>query len=126
MKNLNLIFVLKVIVALILLQTLFYKFTAHPDSVYIFSTLGAEPFGRIGSGVIELIASILLFIKKTTLYAAATAMGTMMVAILSHLTILGIEVHNDGGTLFSLALITFVCSAILVYKFRFDFPLLKK
>jgi hypothetical protein len=47
-------------------------------------------------------------------------MGTMLAAILSHLFILGIEVNNDGGTLFVLALITFVFSSVLVYRFRKD------
>ena len=45
---------LRLIVAVILLQTLFFKFSAAKESVYIFSTLGMEPWGRIGSGVFEL------------------------------------------------------------------------
>ena len=111
---------LKIIVAVILLQTLFFKFTASPESVYIFTKLGAEPFGRIGSGIIELLASILLFVDKTKFFAALTAAGTMFGAIVSHLFLLGIEIMDDGGTLFILALITFLCSLILVYNYRKD------
>ena len=126
MKNLNYIFVLKLVVAIILLQTLYFKFTAHHDSVYIFSKLGIEPFGRIGSGVVELFAALLLFVNKTKWYASFAAMSTMLIAVLSHLFVLGIEVHNDGGTLFTLAIITFVCSTFLVFKFRIDISLFKK
>ncbi|MGH2665559.1 DoxX family protein [Flavobacterium sp.] len=117
---------LKIIVAVILLQTLFFKFTARPESVYIFTKLGAEPFGRISSGIIELIASVLLFVDKTRFYAAFTAMGTMFVAILSHLFILGIEVNDDNGTLFTLALVTFSFSLILMYRYKNDINFLRK
>ena len=103
------------IAAGILLQTLFFKFTAAPESVYIFSTLGIEPFGRIGSGVAELIAAVLLLIPRTTLVGALLSCGVMFGAIASHILILGYEVQNDGGTLFILALITFICSVALVF-----------
>lgn len=116
---------LKIVVAVILLQTLFFKFTGNPESVYIFSKLGAEPYGRIGSGIIELIASVLLFVDKTKFYAALTTMGIMFGAIVSHLFVLGIEVHHDGGTLFFLALITFLSSLILMYNYRKDIKFLK-
>ena len=110
----------KIIVAFILLQTLYFKFTASPESVYIFTKLGAEPFGRISSGIIELIASIFLFVDKTKFYAAFTAMSTMFVAIISHLFIIGIEVENDGGTLFIMACITFILSLFLTFKYKKD------
>ena len=87
---------LKIIAAIILLQTLYFKFTGAPESVYIFTTLGIEPWGRIGSGVAELIASILLFIPRTTWLGAGLALGTMLGAIGSHLVKLGIEVQGDG------------------------------
>ena len=125
MKETTINTVLKLAVAIILLQTLYFKFTAKPESVYIFSTLGIEPYGRIGSGVVELIASILLFFISTRLLGAAIAMGTMLVALLSHLFVLGIEVNNDGGTLFALALITFVFSSVLVYRFKGDYNFLR-
>ncbi len=114
------ILVLKVIVAAILLQTLYFKFSGSAESVYIFEKLGMEPFGRIGSGSIELIASILLFVNKTRFYAALIVVGTMLGAIISHLSILGIEVMNDGGTLFILALTAFVFSLIIAFYHILD------
>jgi len=112
--------VIKIIVAIILIQTLYFKFSASAESVYIFEKLGIEPIGRIGSGITELIASILLFFDKTKFYAAITATGTMFVALMSHLFILGIEVMNDGGTLFILALLTFVLSSLLSMNYVSD------
>jgi uncharacterized membrane protein YphA (DoxX/SURF4 family) len=115
MKKSILIWIIKLVAVVILLQTLFFKFTAAPESVYIFTTLGIEPYGRIGSGIVELIASILILIPRTTLLGAILGLGTMAGAIISHLTKLGIEVNNDGGTLFTLAIITFICCAILIF-----------
>lgn len=115
MKTTILSWILRLVVAGILLQTLFFKFTAAPESVYIFSTLGIEPFGRIGSGVAELIAAILILFPRTTLLGALLSAGVMLGAIASHILILGFEVQNDGGTLFILALITFICSVALVF-----------
>lgn len=109
------VWIVKLIAVIILLQTLFFKFTAAPESVYIFSTLGIEPFGRIGSGIVELIASVLILIPKTNLLGAIIGLGTMVGALLSHILILGIEVKNDGGTLFGLAIITFLCCLVMIY-----------
>jgi uncharacterized membrane protein YphA (DoxX/SURF4 family) len=120
------IWILRIITATILLQTLYFKFSAASESVYIFNTLGIEPYGRIGSGIVELIASILILIPKTTIIGAILALGTMLGAICSHLFILGIEVKNDGGTLFILAVITLLCSAILIYENRNKIPDLLK
>ena len=104
-----------IIAAIILLQTLYFKFTAQPESVYIFSTLGIEPYGRIGSGVFELITSILLLLPKTRIYGSVLGIGVISGAILSHLFVLGIEVQNDNGTLFLLALaVFFSCLYILI------------
>src|SRR5688572_23571913 len=94
---------LQLLVAGILLQTLFFKFTGAEESVYIFSTLGAEPWGRIGSGVIELVAALLLLLPTAAPFGALLTMGLMAGAIGSHLTVLGIEVRGDGGLLFALA-----------------------
>lgn len=118
MKNNVFTWIIKLTAVVILLQTLYFKFTGAEESIYIFSTLGAEPYGRIGSGVIELIASILILMPRTTLLGALMGLGTMAGAILSHLFILGVEVKNDGGTLFILAIITFICCAILVFQNR--------
>lgn len=115
MKNTILIWVIKLTAVIILLQTLYFKFTGASESIYIFSTLRVEPFGRIGSGIVELVASILILIPRTTLLGALLGLVTMAGAILSHLLFLGIEVQNDGGTLFVLALVTFVCCSFLVY-----------
>ncbi len=104
--------VLRITAAIILLQTLFFKFTAAPESVYIFTRVGAEPWGRIGSGVVELIAAILIMTPRFTWLGSLLAMGVMAGAILSHLTLLGIEVQGDKGLLFALALIVFVCSTV--------------
>jgi hypothetical protein len=119
MKNSNIIFwALKIAAAAIMLQTLFFKFTAAPESVYIFSTLQAEPYGRIGAGIVELVASILLLLPRTTFIGAMLGLGTMVGAIFSHLFILGINVQNDGGQLFILGVITATCCAIIAYKYR--------
>jgi len=125
MKNI-LIWIVKLTAVIILLQTLYFKFTGAEESVYIFSKLGAEPYGRIGSGVIELLASILILIPRTTLIGSLLGLGTMFGAIVSHLFILGIEVKNDGGELFILAIITFLCCAILVFDNRNKIPALLK
>jgi len=115
MKNPILIWIIKLTAVVILLQTLYFKFTSADESVYIFSTLGIEPYGRIGSGVVELIASVLILIPRTTLIGSLLGFGTMVGAVFSHLFVLGIEVQNDGGTLFILALITLTCCGLLIY-----------
>lgn len=127
-SKLNIIsWICRVIVAIILLQTLFFKFTGAEESKYIFSTLmGAEneAFGRIGSGVVELVAVILLFIPSTIWLGAVLALGTITGAIFSHLTKLGIVVKDDGGLLFILAIVVFVSSAITLFIYRGDVPIL--
>ena len=113
----------------ILLQTLFFKFTGAEESVYIFSAVGrflniagVEPWGRIGSGIFELIASLLLVVPATASIGAILTMGVMVGAILSHLFILGIDVKGDGGLLFGLALAAFVASAIVLALRRAQIP----
>lgn len=100
--------------AAILLQTLFFKFTGAPESVYIFTTLGIEPFGRIGSGIAELISAILLIWPSKSLIGSLLSAGVMAGAIASHLLILGFVIMNDGGLLFSLALIVFILNSIII------------
>ena len=114
----------RVVVAIILVQTLFFKFTAAPESVYIFETVGQEPVGRIGSGVVELIASVLLFVPGLTAVGALLALGTMSGAIFFHLTKLGIVVQEDGGTLFALALVVWAGSAFLLFLYRRTLPVI--
>lgn len=114
----------RIIAAVILLQTLYFKFSAHPDSVAIFTAVGQEPWGRIGSGVVELIASVLLFVPGFTAVGAALALGVMSGAIFFHLTKLGIVVNNDGGSLFALAVAVWVCSAFVLWLYRKTLPVI--
>lgn len=110
---------LRIIAAIILLQTLFFKFTAAPESVHLFTKLGAEPWGRIGTGIIELITSILLLIPSTIIWGTLLGAGVMAGAILSHIAVLGIASEGDGGQLFILAIIVFVfCIALLILHFN--------
>jgi uncharacterized membrane protein YphA (DoxX/SURF4 family) len=132
MKNYNNIitWAVRIIAAVILLQTLFFKFTGAEESKYIFTKLGAEPWGRIGSGVVELIASALILIPATTWIGALLGLGTMTGAILSHIFILGISVKNsdgteDNGQLFIYAVIVFVACSYLIWVNRKSVPLLK-
>lgn len=122
MKNPILIWIVKLVAVVILVQTLFFKFSGAEESVFIFTKLGIEPYGRIGSGVVELIASILILIPRTTLVGALLGLGTMLGAIFSHLFVLGIEVKNDGGELFTLAIITLLCCALLIFKNKSKIP----
>lgn len=117
---------LRIIVAIILIQTLRFKFSAHPDSVYIFETVGLEPYGRIGIGILEAIAGILLLIPKTVWIGASLTLGIIGGAIMMHLTQLGIEVKNDGGVLFGTAIVTFILSAIILYLYKKDIPFINK
>lgn len=115
MKTENTIWILRIVAAGILLQTLFFKFSGAAESIYIFSALGAEPYGRIGSGIAEFIVAVLILIPKTTWIGALGGCGIMIGAILSHLLVLGIVVENDGGFLFLLAVITLLCCVGLLY-----------
>jgi putative oxidoreductase len=105
---------LRIVAAVILLQTLYFKFSGAPESVELFSKLGVEPLGRIGTGVIELVASILLLLPSTVFIGAFLSMGLMGGAILSHALVIGIESKGDGGQLFVLACVVLTCSLILL------------
>ena len=107
--------ILRIIVAIILLQTLFFKFSAAPESVYIFEQVDMEPLGRIGVGVAELIASILILYPRTVRIGAAMAVMLMLGALYFHLSILGIEVMDDGGKLFMMALVVFICGLAVLF-----------
>lgn len=113
---------LQLLAAGILLQTLYFKFTGAEESVYIFSAVGAEPWGRIASGVAEFIAAILLLIPSTAPIGAILTLGLMAGAIVSHLTVLGIVVKDDSGLLFGLALTTFVSAALVLAIRRGQLP----
>lgn len=117
---------LRIVVAIILIQTLRFKFTAHPDSVYIFAKVGLEPNGRIFIGILELIAAVLLLIPKTVWAGALLTLGVIGGAIMMHLTQLGIQINNDGGVLFITALVTFILSLLILYKYKKDIPFIGK
>lgn len=121
MKLINIIsWLLRIAAAVILLQTLYFKFTGQPESVELFTKLGVEPWGRIGTGVIELIAGILLLVPATAVIGAFLGVGLMAGAILSHLTVIGVESQGDGGELFMLAIIVMSCCLILLVINRKD------
>lgn len=104
--------VLRLVVAIILLQTLYYKFTAHPDSVFIFSKLGVEPWGRIGLGIVELITAFLILIPRTKFVGMALSFFIIIGAVFSHVLVIGLNIHGDGGGLFTLALIIFISDVL--------------
>jgi uncharacterized membrane protein YphA (DoxX/SURF4 family) len=112
----------RILAAGILVQTLFFKFTGATESIYIFSKVGAEPWGRIGSGIVELIAAILLLTPRFVWAGALLAFAVMCAAVISHLTVLGIAVQGDGGLLFGLALVVLTCSLVTIFLHRRQLP----
>ncbi len=120
--------VFRIIIAIILFQTLFFKFTGAEESKYIFTTLMGdnEAVGRIGSGIVELIAVALLIIPNTAWLGALIAFGTISGAIFSHLTKLGISVKDDGGLLFALAVVVFLLSIATLFIHRAEIPYIGK
>jgi uncharacterized membrane protein YphA (DoxX/SURF4 family) len=115
MKTKIIKWIFRIVASGILLQTLFFKFSGAEESIYIFSRLGIEPYGRIGSAIAELIVAILILIPRTTWIGASGGIGIMTGAVASHLFVLGIEVKNDGGLLFGLAVITLLSCSVLLY-----------
>ncbi|MWB94378.1 DoxX family protein [Flavobacterium sp. GA093] len=115
MKKVQLQWALRLLSAIILLQTLYFKFSGAPESIYIFSTLGIEPYGRFGSGIAELLVAVLLLIPKKTWLGALGGIIIMAGAILSHIFVLGIEVQNDSGFLFGLAVVVMLSCLVLLY-----------
>jgi uncharacterized membrane protein YphA (DoxX/SURF4 family) len=123
--------ILRLVAAAIMLQTLYFKFSASPESVYIFTQVGMEPWGRIAMGVLELAASVLLLLNTTAWIGAGLGLGLMVGAIGMHLTMLGISIpnadgSNDGGQLFIYAVIVSMCSVgILLFRKALVFSLLR-
>lgn len=127
MKAKNIIsMVLRIAVAVIFIQTLYFKFTAHPDSVFIFSKLGVEPYGRIGLGIAELVAAVLILWPTTKIMGIFLSLGIILGAIGSHFLVIGTEVKGDGGGLFTLAVIVFVACVILLIMHRTEVQLFIK
>jgi uncharacterized membrane protein YphA (DoxX/SURF4 family) len=112
----------RIVASLIMLQTLYFKFTASPESVYIFTTVGMEPWGRIGVGIFELVASVLILVPSLVWLGSLVAMGLMAGAIGMHATLLGIEVMGDGGQLFMYSVIVAICSAYAFWQSRSIIP----
>ena len=127
MKTKNIIsWALRLTVAIILLQTLYFKFTAHPDSVHIFSALGIEPWGRMGLGIVELITALLILTPKTKIIGMINSLGIIIGAVFSHLLVLGVTVGNDGGSLFTLAIIVFIASTLFLILHKSEVLILLK
>jgi len=116
----------RIVASLIMLQTLYFKFTASPESVYIFTTVGMEPWGRIGVGIFELVAAVLILVPSLVWLGSLIALGLMAAAIGMHATLLGIEVMGDGGQLFLYAVIVALCSAYAFWQSRATIPLMIK
>jgi hypothetical protein len=112
------LWVLRILASVIMLQTLFFKFTGAEESIYIFSELGMEPWGRIGTGVLELVASILILYPRTTFLGAGLGAGLMAGALFFHFTKLGISVKGDGGQLFIYAAVVFLSCVVLLIYYR--------
>lgn len=110
----------RIIAAIILGQTLFFKFSGAEESIILFTKLGVEPYGRIGSGVMELIACILILVNSTAKWGGLLATGIMAGAIASHLFVIGIESNGDGGYLFILAWAVLICSVYVVWVNKDD------
>ena len=108
----------RIVAAVIMVQTLYFKFSGAEESVYIFSAVGMEPWGRIGVGVMELVASVLILRTSTSWLGAGLGLGLMAGAMGMYLFMLGIEVKGDGGQLFLYAVIVAVCSAYILFHDR--------
>lgn len=114
--------VCRIIAASIMIETLFFKFTGARESVYIFSQMNMEAWWRYGQGIWELIASVLLLTPRSSWAGGILTLGALGAAILSHLTVLGIEIQGDHGLLFGMALVTFTCGFIVTYIHRHEIP----
>ncbi|WOK05865.1 DoxX family membrane protein [Imperialibacter roseus] len=119
------VIILRIVAAIIMLQTLYFKFSGAPESIYIFSTIGMEPWGRYMVGCMELVASVLLLIPKIYWLGGLLGMGLMAGALFFHFAFLGIEVQGDGGLLFAYAVIVFLASLVAVLDRKNDIPILK-
>ena len=123
-KYFTFVFLLKLIVAIILLQTLYFKFTGAAESKFIFESIGMEPWGRIGSGIVELISAVLILLPRTAWIGAFLALGTVTGAIFFHFIKLGIVIQDDGGLLFILACTVFLFSLIILWNEKDRIPLI--
>lgn len=114
----------QLVAAVILGQTLYFKFSGAPEAVWLFTELGVEPWGRVGLGVVELIAVVLLLVPKTAAVGAALSVNLMFGALFTHLVLVGIEVQGDGGLLFSLAIVALIASSVALFVRRAELPVI--
>ena len=116
--------IVRIVAAVILLQTLYFKFLGAEESVFIFSELGVEPWGRYASGIVELASAVLMLIPRTVWAGCLIGIGVMAGAIGTHVLVLGITVMGDGGLLFTLALVVFLCCAVSLAIHRSELPII--
>ena len=114
--------VCQLVAAGIMIETLFFKFTAAPESVYIFKRMGTEPWWRWGQGIWELLASICLLVVPLRWAGGVLTTGAMLAAILSHMTWLGFSIQGDHGLLFGMAMVTFICGFTVMILHRHSIP----
>lgn len=114
--------VCRIIAAAIMLQTLYFKFTGAPESVFIFSKMNLESWWRYGQGIWELFASVLLLMPRTVWAGGVLTLGAIGAAIVSHITVLGIAIQGDGGLLFGMACTTFLAGAVVTFLHRREIP----
>ena len=112
----------RVIAAAIMLETLFFKFTGAPESVYIFSKMNLESWWRYGQGIWELLACVLLLLPRTAWAGGVLTLGAIGAALVSHLTVLGIEIQGDGGLRFGMAWTVFLSAAVVTFLHRREIP----
>lgn len=112
----------QLIAAGIMIETLFFKFTAAPESVYIFRRMGTEPWWRWGQGIWELLASVCLLVIPLRWAGGILTTGAMLAAILSHMTWLGYSIQGDHGLLFCMAVVTFICGLTVMILHRHSIP----
>ncbi len=106
----------------IMLETLWFKFTGHPESVWIFTKMGMESWWRYGQGIWELAASILLFVPRGLWLGCLLSLGAMSAAILSHFAVLGIAIQGDGGLLFGMACTAWLASFVATWLHQQSIP----
>jgi uncharacterized membrane protein YphA (DoxX/SURF4 family) len=116
---------LRLVPAAILAIAVPAKFIGDPGTVAIFTQLGAEPTGRVATGVFELVAVVLLLVPGVTIYGALFTAGLMSGAILSHLAVLGVAPDGDPS-MFVMAAVAFMAASSTVWHRRREIPLIGK
>lgn len=121
----------QILVALILAQTLFFKFTYAPETQVIFGPRGGRP-AATAVGLVELLCVVLLLIPRTAASGALLSLLVISGAIFTHLTSLGVQIidpvtrKGDGGLLFFLACVV-ALGSLLILAFRWrELPLLRR